>query len=105
VTRGGQETRGPPRVHNNGFYHTPPPLWILQNYGTYFPLPTAGEGTEGTETKVGATTSTSTADTDSWTKLRRLHHYQSEHVSACLGSAAMWGGYDDDSILRLTRGD
>jgi hypothetical protein len=80
-------------------------LWILQNYGTYFPLRTAGEGTEGTETKVGATTSTSTDDTDSWTKLRRLHHHQPEHVSACLGSAALRGGYDDDSILRLTRDD
>ena len=46
-----------------------------------------------------------TADTDSWTKLRRLHYHQPEHVSACLGSATMWGGYDDDSILRLTRDD
>jgi hypothetical protein len=77
----------------------------LQNYGTYFPLRTAGEGIEGTETKVGATTSTSTTDTDSWTKLRRLHHHQLEHVSVCLGSAALRGGYDDDYILRLTRDD
>ena len=46
-----------------------------------------------------------TADTDSWTKLRRLHYHQPEHVSACLGSAALRGGYDDDSILRLTRDD
>ena len=48
---------------------------------------------------------TSTADTDSWTKLRRLHHRQPEHVSRCLGSAALRGGYDDDSILRLIRDD
>jgi hypothetical protein len=48
---------------------TLPPLWIFQNYGTYFLLRTADEGTKGIETKVGATTSTSTADTDSWTKL------------------------------------
>jgi hypothetical protein len=77
----------------------------VSNYGTYFPLRTAGECTKGTETKVGATTSTSTADTASLTKLRRLHHHQTEHVSACLGSAALRGGYYDDSILRLTRGD
>jgi hypothetical protein len=77
----------------------------LQNYGTYFPLRIAGEGTEATDTKVGATTSTSTTDTDSWTKLRQLHHHLPEHVSACLGSAALRGGYDDDSILRLTRDD
>jgi hypothetical protein len=66
---------------------------------------TASEGTEGTETKVGATPSTSIADTKNWTKLRRLQHHQPEHVSACLGSAALWGGYADDSILRLTRDD
>jgi hypothetical protein len=46
-----------------------------------------------------------TADTDSWTKLWWLHYHQPEHVRACLGSAALRGGYDDDSILRLTRDD
>jgi hypothetical protein len=46
-----------------------------------------------------------TADTDSCTKLWWLHYHQPEHVSACLGSAALRGGYDDDSILRLTRDD
>ena len=46
-----------------------------------------------------------TADTDSCTKLRWLHYHQPAHVSACLGSAALRGGYDDDSILRLTRDD
>ena len=46
-----------------------------------------------------------TADTDSWTKLRWIHYHQPEHVRACLGSAALRGGYDDDSILRLTRDD
>ena len=49
-----------------------------------------------------------TADTDSWTKLqrlRRVHHYRPEHVSRCLGSAALRGGTDDVSILRLIRGD
>ena len=76
----------------------------ITEYGTYFLLRNAGEGTEGTETKVGATTSTSTADTDNWTKLRRLHHHQPEHVSTCLGSAALHGGIDG-SILRLIRGD
>jgi hypothetical protein len=35
----------------------------------------------------------------------RFHHHQPEHVSACLGSAALRGGYDDDSILRLTGDD
>jgi hypothetical protein len=64
-----------------------------------------GEGIQGTETNVGATTSTGIADMDSWTKLRRLHHHQPEHVSACLGSVALRGGYDDDYILRLTRDD
>ena len=53
----------------------------------------------------GATTSTNTADTDSWTKLRRLHCHQPEHVSACSGSAAMRGGCDGDSILCLARDD
>ena len=38
---------------------------VFSNYGTYFLRRTAGEGTEGTETKVGATTSTSTTDTNS----------------------------------------
>ena len=56
-------------------------------------------------TLVLSCTRTGTADTDNWTKLRRLHHHQPEHVSACLGSAALRGGYDDDSILRLTRDD
>jgi hypothetical protein len=46
-----------------------------------------------------------TADTDSWIKLRWIHYHQPEHVRACLGSAALRGGYDDDSILRLTRDD
>jgi hypothetical protein len=49
-----------------------------------------------------------TADTNSWTKLqrlRRVHHYRLEHVSRCLGSAALRGGTDDGSILRLIRGD
>ena len=49
-----------------------------------------------------------TADTDSWTKLqrlRRVRHYRPEHVSRCLGSAALRGGTDDGSILRLIRGD
>jgi hypothetical protein len=37
--------------------------------------------------------------------MRRLHCYQFEHVSACLGSATLRGGDDDDYILRLTRDD
>ena len=53
----------------------------------------------------GATTNSSTADTNNWTKLRRLHYHPPEHVSACLGSVALWGGYDDDSTLRVTRDD
>ena len=80
-------------MHNNGCTTTLPPLWIFQNYGTYFLLRSAGEGTEGTETTVGATNSTSTADMDSSTELRRSHHHQPEHVSACLGSATLRGGY------------
>jgi hypothetical protein len=83
----------------------PPTLVDITELRNVLPTTYCGEGTEGTETKVRATTSTSTADTDSWTKLRRLHHHQPEHVSACLGSAALRGGYDDDSILRLTRDD
>ena len=51
----------------------------------------------------GATTSI--ANTYSWTKLWWLHYDQPEHVSACLGSATLRGGYDDGSILRLTRDD
>jgi hypothetical protein len=33
----------------------------------------------------GDTTNTSTADTDSCTKLRWIHHHQPQHASACLG--------------------
>ena len=53
----------------------------------------------------GATTGTRTADTNSWTELRRLHYHPSKHVSACLGSATLRGSYGDGSILRLTRDD
>jgi hypothetical protein len=37
--------------------------------------------------------------------IRRIRHYRPEHVSRCLGSAALRGGTDDGSILRLIRGD
>jgi hypothetical protein len=33
--------------------------------------------------------------------LRRLHYHQPRHVSMCLGSAALRGGYDHDSIVSI----
>jgi hypothetical protein len=104
---GGANVRNaePRRSVSHKDFHREGKIIVFENYGTYFLLRTASEGTEGTKTKVVATTSTSTADTDSWTKLRRVHHHQREHVSACLGSAALRGVYDADSILPLTRGD
>ena len=50
--------------------------------------------TTATTAVVGGYYRTSTANTDSWTKLRRLHYYQPEHVSRYLGSATLRGDYD-----------